>query len=111
MNQVELQQKLKELVGSVEFADKLAMCSSLEDTASLFKSAGIEVNAADLAQAMEMVAIQKGEEELDETYLENASGGIGSQIGAEALVAKEFFSLMPKRIPTPKPVTPKLYKK
>lgn len=64
--------KLQELQNDMEMKELIEKAQSLEDVVEIFKSRGVEVTVNDLEKSLK----DEGADELEESQLEDVSGGI-----------------------------------
>lgn len=89
--------RIDELVQDESFKEKIKAAKSLEDVASILSANGIAVSSEDIAAAFS----HDGNEELDESALENVAGG---RLG----FAKYLLPILPL---IPMPIIPGRYKR
>lgn len=75
MTQVEMKEKIEALAKDEAFAAKVKACETVEALAALYNAEEIEVEAADLAKAMEAMENGNQDDELSEENLDNVAGG------------------------------------
>lgn len=102
---------VEELLKDEAFKEALASVKSLEEAAGLFQEKGLDVTGEDLQAAITM----SSSDELDETAMENVSGGIKLPGGIGRILTPliPIIPLVPlKPLPIPTlPVKPTLLKK
>jgi len=83
-----MNEKMKALLSSEEFAGKAKECKTAEELAMLFNENGVEITAEELKALAEKI-MASAEGELSDDALEDVSGGVW-QILAPILVSAAF---------------------
>lgn len=72
------------------FCENMAMCSTVDELVELFASGGIEIDPAEMEDALAASQVAQGNGELNEDDLDNVAGGYVS--GTAFLIGSILYS-------------------
>lgn len=90
MENYELKNKIDALCADKEFCENMAMCSTVDELVELFAAEGIEIDAAEMEDALAASQAAQGTGELNEGDLDNVAGGFVS--GTAFLIGSILYS-------------------